>query len=166
MALAFCLAVALWQQGLPARAAAAWQAPLEAPLTLINPFYLPNGDYSAGHRGVDYQVSEGQAVLAPTAGQVWFVGTVVDRPVVSLKSASGDLLEFEPACSDLTKGEQVSIGQPIATVCSAGTNYRRHCQVTCLHYSLRTTLGYLSPLVRTEQLAPSVLLSRSGFDFN
>ena len=164
MALAFCLAVALWQQGLPARAAD-WQAPLEAPLTLVHPFYLPNGDYSAGHRGVDYQVADGQLILAATAGRVWFVGKVVDRQVLSIKTPSGDLLEFEPVCSDLTKGDQVSIGQPVATVCEADPSYRQHCQVTCLHYSLRTALGYLSPLVRTEQLAPSVLLSRTGFDF-
>ena len=81
------LSLALWQQQSLSGSAdtnqpsETWVVPLVAPVHLINPFYQPNSDYSAGHRGIDYRVSPGQRVLSPTTATVWFVGKVVDRPV-------------------------------------------------------------------------------------
>lgn len=159
------VAAALWQQQQTAAKADAsvanspWQAPLTAPLQLINPYFQPNSDYSAGHRGVDYRVNLGDEIFAPTDATVWFAGKVVDRPVISLRTKSGDLLELEPACSPLAAGDQVSAGQAIAAVCAADLSYRQHCQgQLCLHFSLRTDRGYLSPLVRYGSLSPTVLL--------
>ena len=159
------VATALWQQQQTAAKADAapsdspWQAPLAAPLHLINPYFQPNSDYSAGHRGVDYRVTLDDEIYAPTDATVWFVGKVVDRPVVSLRTKSGDLLEFEPACSALAAGDQVTAGQTIASVCQADPGYKQHCQgQLCLHFSLRTDRGYLSPLVRFGSLSPTVLL--------
>lgn len=156
---------ALWQQQ-AARAGAQeppqidpWQAPLSAPLRLINPYFQPNSDYSAGHRGVDYRVKIDAPVFAPTDSTVWFSGTVVDRSVISLRTASGDLLEFEPVCSPLSLGEKVETGAVIGSICPGTSNYRNHCEgQTCMHFSLRTADGYLSPLVRYGSLAPTVLL--------
>ena len=159
------ISVALWQQQngkagadeLPATEA--WQAPLAAPLQLVNPYFQPNSDYSAGHRGVDYRVRLGDRVFAPTDATIWFNGKVVDRQVVSIRTRAGDLLEFEPACSDLAASAEVSVGQPIAIVCQPDVNYRQHCsEQMCLHFSLRTPAGYLSPLVRYGSLSPTVLL--------
>jgi Peptidase family M23 len=157
--------LALWQQqsatadahttALPAR----WLAPLDAPLQLVNPYFQPSSDYSAGHRGIDYRVGLGQQIYAPVGGSVWFAGQVADRNLISIRTKSGDLIEFEPACSDLEAGQPVLGGQSIAIVCDASENYRQHCdRQRCLHFSLRTTLGYLSPLVRYGELSPTILL--------
>ena len=157
--------LAIWQQqatGADAETAPQiqpWQSPIEAPIHLVRPFFQPNSDYSAGHRGVDYRVALGQDIYAPTEGTIWFVGEVADRNLISLRTKTGDLLEFEPACSQLIAGQEVFSGQTIASVCEARESYRQHCDnQRCLHFSLRTTLGYLSPLVRYGTLAPTILL--------
>lgn len=159
----FALALALtltWQQETGAHAdSPQWQAPLDAPLELINPYRQPNSDYSAGHRGVDYRVSPGQTIFSPTDATVYFNANLVDRPVLSLKTASGDLLEFEPACGAYPLGTKVTAGDAIGNVCLASTTYKQHCEkLLCLHFSLRTERGYLSPIVRYGALAPTVLL--------
>ena len=165
------LSLALWQQQTSSGSALStettdnypnhetWQVPLTAPIHLINPYLQPNSDYSAGHRGIDYRVFEGQSVLAPTDATVWFVGKVVDRGVISLRTVSGDLVAFEPVCSALEPGDRVKSGQPIASVCAADTSYRQHCEdQLCLHFSLRGPEGYLSPIVRLGGYSPTVLL--------
>ncbi len=156
------LSIALWQQQTSSGSALsqeAWQVPLTAPVHLINPYRQPNSDYSAGHRGIDYRVSEGQAVYSPTDATVWFVGKVVDRSVLSLRTASGDLVAFEPVCTQLKPGDRVLRGQAIASVCSADNSYRQHCkEQLCLHFSLRSPEGYLSPIVRIGGYSPTVLL--------
>lgn len=160
--LALALSMALtWQQSAGAKASvqADWQAPLEAPLELIRLYRQPNSDYSAGHRGVDYRVQVGQSIYSPTNAKIRFNQVLVDRPVLSLETGSGDLIEFEPACGDLPVGTQVLAGEPIGRVCPAAGQYQQHCpEIMCLHFSLRTKNGYLSPIVRYGALAPSVLL--------
>jgi hypothetical protein len=167
MALAL-LSVAMWQYQATQSSAATepvWAAPLDAPLHLIHPFYAPNSDYSAGHRGVDYRVRLDQRVVSPTDAVVWFTGKVVDRNVLSLRTASGDLLAFEPVCSELTVGQSVTRGEMVGSVCRADPVYRQHCDgQLCLHLSLRTSSGYLSPLVRWGALSPTVLLPVNGGD--
>lgn len=138
---------------------ASWQVPLQAPVHLINPYRQPNSDYSAGHRGIDYRVFDGQTVFAPTDSKVWFVGKVVDRSVLTLRTDSGDLVSFEPVCSELRPADRVKNGQPIGAVCAADKSYRQHCDgQLCLHFSLRGPAGYLSPIVRIGGYSPTVLL--------
>lgn len=166
--LGMTLALAFWQQGGSAAHAAepAWTSPLAAPVFLVRPYLQPNSDYSAGHRGVDYRVSLGQILYSPAAAQVSFAGKVVNRPVVSLRTSAGEIVEFEPACPALPVGSNLQPGDQVATVCEADASYSQHCEKQrCLHYSLRTPLGYLSPLVRTNALAASVLLPRTGYSF-
>jgi hypothetical protein len=159
---AFALALALtlaWQQTAGARADDTWVAPLTAPINLVRPYQQPNSDYSAGHRGVDYEVSPGQTIFSPTQASVYFNQNLVDRPVLTLKTATGDLIEFEPACGSFPVGTSVNPGDAVGNVCPASANYKAHCpNLLCLHFSLRTTRGYLSPIVRYGALAPSVLL--------
>lgn len=156
---ALALACALtWQQTSGARAEAPMSPPLSAPMHLINPFRQPNSDYSAGHRGVDYSVTLGQTIFAPSDGWISYSQTVVNRPVISLTGTNGDIYEFEPACGSIQVGSRVTSGQPIGYVCQGGPSYSSHCSELCLHFSLRTARGYLSPLVRYGALAPSVLL--------
>ena len=136
-----------------------WRVPLTPPVQLINHFFQPSSDYSAGHRGVDYQVSLGQEVFAPADGLVWFVGRVVNRGILSLKHGTGMLTEFEPICSSLVAGQAVVIGQAIGVVCDANPSYRQHCAASrCLHFSLRFEGRYLSPLALIGGLNPSRLL--------
>ena len=104
-----------------------WAPPLEPPVNLVNLYRQPNSDFSAGHRGIDYQVTLGQSVLAPADGEVWFSGKVVNRQLISLKHPDGNLTEFEPVCTDLQKGEPVFLGQEIGQICEADSNYRQHC---------------------------------------
>ena len=163
------LSLALWQQQSLSGSAdtnqpsETWVVPLVAPVHLINPFYQPNSDYSAGHRGIDYRVSPGQKVLSPTTATVWFVGKVVDRPVLSLRTASGDLIAFEPVCSKLLVGDKVDKSEEIGAVCEADAGYRQHCQQQmCMHFSLRSANGYLSPIARIGGYSPTVLLPMNG----
>jgi len=136
-----------------------WRLPLTPPVKLIQHFRQPSSDYSAGHRGVDYQVSLGEEVLAPAGGLVWFVGRVVDRNIVTLKHGSGILTEFEPICSTLSAGDVVAIGDVIGAVCDAASSYRQHCDAArCLHFSMRFEGQYLSPLALIGGLNPSRLL--------
>jgi murein DD-endopeptidase MepM/ murein hydrolase activator NlpD len=138
-------------------AAQTWQAPVAHP-QLINQFLQPSSDYSAGHRGVDYLVKQGQAVFAPSDGVVRFAGRVVNRGVLTIQHAGSLLTSFEPLCPLLTRGLQVKAGQLIGRVCNDSA-YVNHCGVrTCLHFSLRTAAGYLSPLVTIGGLSPSRLL--------
>lgn len=138
-------------------ATSAWRVPVDKP-ELVNQYRQPNSDYSAGHRGVDYLVTEGQAVFAPSDGEVKFVGKVVDRAVLSIQHGKSLSTTLEPVCSHLSKGEDVATGDLIGHICFE-PGYVSHCGVRkCLHFALKTELGYLSPLVTIGGLTPSRLL--------
>lgn len=138
--------------------AEAWTLPV-SPAELINPYRQPNSDYSAGHRGVDYRVSLGQVVVAPASGRVAFVGKVVNRNLITISHDGGFKTEFEPVCSNLTKGDSVALGGLIGEVCDADVSYRQHCSAArCLHFSMRLGGEYLSPLAVIGGMSPSRLL--------
>lgn len=122
-------------------AAALWFPPLGHPFTVLAPFSLPNGQYAAGHRGVDLPALPGASVRAPAAGSVTFVGTVVDRPVLTLRTDARTLVSFEPIVSDLEVGDRVERGELIGTVSTGG-----HCAERCLHAGIRVNGEYVNPL--------------------
>jgi murein DD-endopeptidase MepM/ murein hydrolase activator NlpD len=131
--------------------------PIAVPALLVHQFRSPNSDYSSGHRGVDYAVTEGQDLLAPSAGNLVFTGLVAGKPVVSIMHSGGYRTTFEPACSSLAKGTTVLAGQRFGTVCKKG--YQSHCRPSlCLHFALKSGERYLSPLALIGGLAPSVLI--------
>jgi murein DD-endopeptidase MepM/ murein hydrolase activator NlpD len=140
-----------------AEASSNWRAPIDSP-ELVKEYRQPASDYSAGHRGVDYLVKEGQPVFAPASAEVAFVGKVVNRGVITLKHGATLKTSLEPVCSELEVGERVLVGERIGAVCNA-SEYENHCKPRiCLHFALRTDAGYLSPLVTIGGLAPSRLL--------
>ena len=144
-----------------ASASESWRVPVDQPL-LVQEFRQPSADWSAGHRGVDYLVLQDQAVYAPHDGVISFAGAVVNRQLVSIRHSNGMITSIEPVCPIKKTDEWVQSGERIGTVC-ARADYVSHCAPRiCLHFSLRTPGGYLSPLVVLGELSPSRLKPWDG----
>jgi murein DD-endopeptidase MepM/ murein hydrolase activator NlpD len=158
--LASFLALAIsWQFPTPSLGA---QNEMNSPVVgsgIVREYRQSQTPYSAGHRGVDYEVSLGQAVFAPADGRVHFVGKVVNRYLISLDHGGQLLSAFEPVCSQLNEGDYIVSGQLIGEVCEGEASYDPHCEPKiCLHFSVRKSGEYLSPLWFTGELTPSRLL--------
>ena len=148
-----------------ASAAENWRIPLDSP-TLVNEFRQPSADWSAGHRGVDYFARNQQPIYAAHSGVVSFVGKVINRSVISIRHENGYLTSYEPVCSQLKPGDYLETGQSIGEVC-LDPDYPSHCGFRlCLHFSLRSSNGYLSPLVTIGGLSPSRLKPWDGLRCN
>jgi len=141
---------------------AAWEFPL-VEHQVLKDFSSPNGDYSAGHRGVDFESFDGEEILAPSAGVVRFAGLVAGRSLLSIDLADGVVAEVEPVCPSVVEGEAVVAGQIVGVVCVGAEN---HCEVVCLHlsarrFSIEYTRGfiYLNPLIFLDAFQPSHLVA-------
>lgn len=106
----------------------------------------------AGHRGVDLGASDG-VILSPTDGVVVFVGTVVDRPVLTIDHGEGFLSSFEPVTATVAEGETVRAGQEVGRVST-----EPHCPSLCVHWGVRENGEYVNPLPFVSDRRPSVLL--------
>lgn len=148
----FSVAIMVSFNGSPAHAlrAGSWSWPLSGSHTISRGYEAPSVFYGAGHRGIDLLAEVGQEVVAPADGVVHFVGTVVDRDLISLDH-DGMLSTFEPVTSSRTTGEMVKRGDVIGTV-----GISTHC--ACIHMGARVGKEYLSPLARLASVAPAVLL--------
>jgi murein DD-endopeptidase MepM/ murein hydrolase activator NlpD len=136
-----------------------WQAPFDSPHRLVRPYLQPASDYSAGHRGVDYEVELDEPLFAPADGVIAVSKVIVNRGVLAIKHGAGLVSELEPACSDLSVGASVLKGQVIGWACPAEVDYAQHCPAdSCVHFSLRFEGKYLSPLALIGGLNPSRLL--------
>lgn len=123
-----------------------WQSDFEGPKT----------EFGAGHRGVDLELDVASKINAPAAGVLYFKGLVVDREVVTIRTVDGYLASFEPACTSLKVGDQVGAGQDFAWHCEPPGNYEYHCP-SCVHFSARSSFGYISPDFLFGNLRPSEL---------
>ncbi|EMY32555.1 peptidase M23 [Arthrobacter crystallopoietes BAB-32] len=132
-----------------------WNWPADPVPQVLKTFDPPPESWLSGHRGVDLAAPGGGEVLAPEAGRVSFVGTVVDRPVITIDHGSGLRSSFEPVRSTLAKGDLVDAGDAIGTVAGA-----RHCSPGCFHWGVRLGEDYINPLQFVVDLRPSVLLPR------
>ncbi len=121
-------------------------------------YVLPASKWGAGHRGIDLLVKDQEQIKSPFSGTVHFQGKVVDRNVLTLKSSSGLLASFEPICSNLSAGDEVTKGDQIGHYCAGAENYEEHCEM-CIHFSVRSEHGYLNPLLFVSSIKPSVLVS-------
>lgn len=132
-----------------------WVAPVE-PVSVVHPFDPPDQVWSAGHRGVDLVAGPGTVVLAPCAGTVTFVGTVVDRPVLTVGCLDGLRSSVEPVLAAVTVGEHVTPGDPVGAVVASEAT---HCAPgTCLHWGVRRGTQYLAPMSLLAGAGPIVLL--------
>ena len=133
----------------------AYRAPLDGALHVVRPFIAPTSQYGPGHRGVDLATVPGEAVLAPAASVVSFVGSVAGRGVVVLSHDDGIRTEYEPVRPVVALGAHVAVGAVIATVegqhgsCAPGR---------CLHWGARRGTTYFDPLTLLQPLGPVVLL--------
>lgn len=113
---------------------AEWNPPIRnaTEADIVQMFIPPNMPWSSAHRGIDIRASDGD-VLAPNDGEVTFVGTVVDRPVISIQHSNGLITSLEPVESELEVGDKVAAGQTIGAI----SNNASHCDAQCLHWGLR-----------------------------
>lgn len=118
-----------------------WYPPLGSPLIVSSSYSLPNGPYRAGHRGIDLPAAVTQTVYAPVSGTVTFAGTVVDRPVISIRVDSHTVVSLEPVTSELQEGSAVTRAARIGVVVTGG-----HCTASCLHLGVRIDGNYTNPL--------------------
>lgn len=169
------VALAVSPDGRPAAgtagAAPLWLWPVGPPQVVTRPFIAPATTYAAGHRGIDIRVEAGAGlgtvggpgaglgpeVVAPADGVVHFVGTVVDRPVLSLRHPGGLISSFEPVQSGLVAGRPVSAGDVVGVV-RVGAAMPAHCPTPCLHFGVRLHGEYVSPLNFLGGIERSVLL--------
>lgn len=134
-----------------------WDWPADPAPEVLGTFDPPPEPWLSGHRGVDLAGADGSDVLAPEAGRVSFVGTVVDRGVVTIDHGGGLRSSFEPVDSSLRKGDSVAAGDILGTI--DGTT---HCSPGCFHWGVRLGEEYVNPLQFVLDLRPSVLLPRPG----
>jgi murein DD-endopeptidase MepM/ murein hydrolase activator NlpD len=130
-----------------------WSWPVPEPHLVLRPFVAPEHRWSPGHRGVDLAMPEGGAVTAPDDGVVHFAGTVVDRPVLSLRHGDGTLSSMEPVSTELRAGDVVQRGQAVG-VLEPGHG----CTASCVHLGARIDGEYVSPLMMLGLGRASVLL--------
>ncbi len=55
----------------------------------LNHYQAPITKYGPGHRGIDLFVPLGDPVSSPQSGEVHFVGRVVDRDVITIRTEAG-----------------------------------------------------------------------------
>ena len=91
----------------PGTAVSRWVWPIEPNHVVVHGFDPPATRWSSGHRGVDIAAAVGTSVLAPTDGQVSFVGMVAGRPVLVLTHAGGLRSTFEPVSTTALRIEAV-----------------------------------------------------------
>lgn len=141
-----------------------WLAPIESAVEtdVLTPFVPPDMPWSSAHRGIDIATSSTE-VLAPSSGQVTFVGVVVDRPVISIRHSDGLVSSLEPVTSDLAVGDSVSQGQVVGKLADESS----HCAIQCVHWGVRkpdswqigsTTRDlYIDPAFLLGWVEPSIL---------
>jgi hypothetical protein len=118
-------------------------------------FVAPLSERGAGHRGIDVVVDD-EPLHSPVSGVVTFNGLVVNRQVLTIRNG-GRQISFEPICSELEVGEVIASGELLGKACAGQGDYTQHCG-GCIHFSVRTSRGYLNPLLFFGKLRPSEVI--------
>ncbi|MFC7430658.1 MULTISPECIES: M23 family metallopeptidase [unclassified Agrococcus] len=118
-----------------------WPVPQAA---VLRAFAAPTMRWGAGHRGVDVAAVPGEVVVAATDGVVTFAGTVVDRPLVTIRMHDVPwevLVTVEPVAPTVAEGDVVAAGDAIGTLQGG----HRPCGA-CLHLGVRIDAAYANPM--------------------
>ncbi|NTU71246.1 MAG: M23 family metallopeptidase [Coriobacteriia bacterium] len=134
---------------LPATAHAGWPlARDDGTLLAFGATYADADGGGSQHRGVDLRASAGDAVLAPLAGEVTFVGSVpgvgggrVRAMTIATASGAVTLLPFDG--TTVARGERVSAGDRVGTLAGSGDGSSSELHV---HVGVRTGSLYIDPL--------------------
>ena len=78
----------------PGSLAGRWSWPVAPLHHVVRGYDQPTSVWSPGHRGIDIAAVPAGEVPAPDDGVVHFAGPVVDRPVLSIGHAGGELSRF------------------------------------------------------------------------
>lgn len=131
-----------------------WAWPTEGPQVILRDFQAPPTPWGAGHRGLDLHAT-GSTLRAPLSGVISFSGDVAGRGVLTITGPKGERVSLEPVATDLSPGDFVTKGEPIATLQGG------HCAELCLHLGLRIGERYRSPRAELGVLQRAVLLPRA-----
>jgi murein DD-endopeptidase MepM/ murein hydrolase activator NlpD len=148
LTLAVSLAAGMGPAAAPPEREWAWPT---ASAHVVRPYAAPAHAYGPGHRGIDLAAVD--AVRAPAEGVVAFVGTVVDRGVLTIDHGDGLVTTFEPVTSALRPGDTVTRGQEVAVVAIGG-----HTEPGAVHFGVRRHGEYLNPLLLLGGVPRAVLL--------
>jgi len=142
--------------GIEASRADDWVAPVAGATQsdVLQSFIPPQLPWSSAHRGIDLRAATGQ-VLAPAAGEVTFVGNVVDRPVITIRHSNGLLSSFEPVESEHRVGDVLEQGDEVGAISDAVS----HCASPCIHWGVREPdAWHIGSSVRDLYIDPAFLL--------
>ena len=131
-------------------AAARWSWPVAGRRVVARAFLAPPHAYGPGHRGIDLRADDAAAnsaggaavVLAPADGVVAFVGTVVDRSLVTLDHGNGLVSTLEPVDASVAHGQRVTRGEAVGLLSGGG-----HASAGTLHLGVRLDGEYVNPLL-------------------
>lgn len=134
-----------------------WVWPVAGARAVVEPYRAPAHRYAAGHRGVDLPAAPGTTVRAPADGVVAFRGTVVDRPLLTIRHDGGLVSTFEPLSSELEPGDAVRAGDELGVVAAGG-----HAAAGTLHLGVRLDGDYINPMLLFGAVPRAVLLPCCG----
>ncbi|RLP75034.1 M23 family metallopeptidase [Mycetocola tolaasinivorans] len=103
-------------------------------------FQAPETPWGPGRRGIALSATMGEVVRAPAVGTIAFVGTVVNRPVLSIEHPGGLRTTYEPLSSEAEAGQPVAQGDVLGVVASGGV-----CPTECLHVGVKLNDEYVNP---------------------
>ena len=132
VAMALLVAVVAVELPLGSAADMVFRRPTSAPV--LDPFRLPDGQYGAGNRGIEYDTKENERIVAAARGVVVFAGPVAGSLFVTVDHGNGLETSYGFVQNILVrKGQNVLDGDLLAL--AAGP----------FHFSVRRDGEYLDP---------------------
>ena len=93
-----------------------FQWPCNSSCEIVDYFDENLGKFSAGNRGIDLAMKSGEKVFTPYDGEIFFVGKIARKHVLSIKHANNIRSTFVGVKSDLPAGSRVKTGDIIGDV--------------------------------------------------
>ncbi|ALJ20306.1 murein hydrolase activator EnvC family protein [Microbacterium sp. No. 7] len=146
------LLAALLLAASPSGADEPWLWPVDD-AEIVDDWRAPAHRYGPGHRGIDLRPPPGAVVRAPAAGTVAFVGTVVDRPLITIDHGEGAVTTLEPVASALSPGDVVARGDPVGEIATGG-----HTAAGAVHFGVRVHGEYVNPRLFVGGVPRAILL--------